>query len=705
MFKKFKTMKWIILFLSVSAGVMLFSGCPETLPPVAGSVSLSLSLSGNAGGEPYVKQVSFSADTSTVEVAVNSALSSVTVELTSELSGASLSVSGQALTSSSSINIDLPYGTTTVAVVVTPDEGDAVSYTLKITRPEPVYSDNADLTAMELSVGYLDPEFASSVISYETSVPDDTESITVTAALSDSAASMSVNGSAAVSGDESGPIALVTGSNIISVKVTAEDGETVKTYTVDVERRAEADAVAPVLSLLGEDPMTVAYEGVFTDPGATAVDNADGTWTVYSADEVDTSVAGDYVLNYDAADLDGNAAVTVTRTVTVLEPPELSTLYLYTGHPSVLGYGRIEVTASLFGLYTQDDVTVFEAAVVEYDNDANYFIAEYGAGAYQRHFWTEDSTDVYTVISYDPVSDISTSRTNTDIQVTETWYADTDKTVPRLILQGDNPFELTGGESFDDPGVLVKDWGITSDTYVYASDLDGLEPESASEGEYTLTYSYTDADGNTAAEVTRTVTVVDDPIELPDLYFYYPGSGYMMHDMTGADYESIMNDSTPVGSGTFLEWDNDLNDSVAYSDYTGLFYRITWTEPSVGILELSESAGYENIEDARTAAVDDLVLDCYTSAGIVPPVLVLNGSDEVALNVGDSFSDPGAAVYDWGEPDDAVTASDYGGLNTSLAVSGTYTLTYTKSDTDGNSAAPVYRTVIVGSGTAEIIIQ
>jgi hypothetical protein len=61
---------------------------------------------------------------------------------------------------------------------------------------------------------------------------------TVTPVLSDAAATVSVNGAAVTSGSASAPIPLVVGDNIITVKVTAEDGVSTGTYTLTVTRES-----------------------------------------------------------------------------------------------------------------------------------------------------------------------------------------------------------------------------------------------------------------------------------------------------------------------------------------------------------------------------------------------------------------------------------------------------------------------------------
>jgi len=79
------------------------------------------------------------------------------------------------------------------------------------------------------------------------------------------------------------------------------------------------DTEAPVITLLGVPAMAAPFGSVYTDAGATAVDNVDGTITgsIVMTGAVDTSAAGVYTLNYDVTDAAGNAATTVHRFVTV----------------------------------------------------------------------------------------------------------------------------------------------------------------------------------------------------------------------------------------------------------------------------------------------------------------------------------------------------------------------------------------------------
>src|SRR5258707_8073127 len=83
--------------------------------------------------------------------------------------------------------------------------------------------------------------------------------------------------------------------------------------------------VAPVVTLLGSNPMVVECHGSFTDPGATALDGCSGaTLALVTTGLVNPNLPGAYTIQYAATDPSGNSA-TNTRTVNVVDttPPTI----------------------------------------------------------------------------------------------------------------------------------------------------------------------------------------------------------------------------------------------------------------------------------------------------------------------------------------------------------------------------------------------
>ena len=83
-------------------------------------------------------------------------------------------------------------------------------------------SKDASLSSLEISPGTLKPAFSADVTEYTAAVSSDVTSITVSAPAKDGAAKVAISGN-----DD-----LQDGENTITCTVTAEDGETTKTYTI-----------------------------------------------------------------------------------------------------------------------------------------------------------------------------------------------------------------------------------------------------------------------------------------------------------------------------------------------------------------------------------------------------------------------------------------------------------------------------------------
>jgi hypothetical protein len=122
------------------------------------------------------------------------------------------------------------------------------------------------------------------------------------------------------------------------------------------------DTTAPVITRIGSASINVAWGASYTDAGATATDDVDGSVTVTPSGSVNTAVPGIYTITYNARDAANNNAAAVTRTVTVSAPSSevgadgLSGLLLYafgangpsdtvTKPTSMLSGGNLVITA------------------------------------------------------------------------------------------------------------------------------------------------------------------------------------------------------------------------------------------------------------------------------------------------------------------------------------------------------------------------
>ena len=156
--------------------------------------------------------------------------------------------------------------------------------------PEPPASTDATLSSLALSdldFGTFDP----ATTEYTASVANGVDETTVTPTTNDDGATYEIKlGGVA---DKDGTVPLAVGSNVITIEVTAEDGQAVKTYTITVTRAAPpapGPAVAVELSPSGsvdegtEIALTMSFSNLESDSDTSDTDyifradvvNADG---------------------------------------------------------------------------------------------------------------------------------------------------------------------------------------------------------------------------------------------------------------------------------------------------------------------------------------------------------------------------------------------------------------------------------------------
>jgi len=183
----------------------------------------------------------FSPSVTTYTESVTNTVTSITITPTSAVSTSLVTINGVPVNSgTASPPISLAFGPNTISVVVLAQDGVTTqTYTVTVNR---VPSANASLSAFRISNGTLSPVFSTGTTNYTASVANGVSAMTVTPTISDPTASITVNGVAVASGSASQSLPLVVGPNTITTTVTAQDGVTIKTYTVVVTEAASTNA-------------------------------------------------------------------------------------------------------------------------------------------------------------------------------------------------------------------------------------------------------------------------------------------------------------------------------------------------------------------------------------------------------------------------------------------------------------------------------
>lgn len=254
-----------------------------------------------------------------------------------------------------------------------------------------------------------------------------------------------------------------------------------------------------------------------------------------------------------------------------------------------------------------------------------------------------------------------------------------------ISLNGSNPMNaecgsgFNGGTGFNDPGATAINGSGQSVPVTVSGNVD-----LSAVGPYTLTYTATE--GANSVSTTRTVNVVDTTAPIITLdganpYRIQQGSCLAFIDPGGSADDGCAGPKpltrTISGPGGLTSVDNNTPGT----------YTITYTATD----------GSHSSTAMRTVLVGnfpDDELDQPSTTG--PPTIMLNGDDQVVVECGSSFTDPGATATACGA---SVPVTTSGTFDTHTP--GVYTLTYTATNSGGT--AETHRTVTVQDTTAPVI--
>lgn len=436
----------------------------------------------------------------------------------------------------------------------------------------------------------------------------------------------------------------VAGSYFITYNVNDASGNPAAPVTRLVQ---VADRTAPVISLVGANPLSHEMNTVFVDPGATASDNVDGNISanVSVSGTVNAGVLGTYTLRYRVTDAAGNQAAEVARTVNVVD----------TGSPSITLNGANPILHQLQTTFTDPGATAVDAV------DGNLTSSIVATG----------SVNANTAGTYTLTYNVTDSQGNAAATVTRSVIV-ADRVPPVITLTGANPLNVAQGSTFTDPGATASD--VISGNLT-ASIVRTGSINTAVAGTYTLTYNVSDAAGNAATPVVRTVNISDTTRPVITLV----GANPLSHEVNTVfvDPGATASDNVDGNISSSVSVSGTVNAGIQGS-YT-LTYRVT------------DAAGNQALAVTRTVNVVD------TGA----PSITLNGANPLLHQLQTAYTDPGATAID--AVDGNLTSSIVAAGSVNANTAGTYTLTYNVTDSQGNAAATVTRSVIVADRVPPVI--
>lgn len=319
------------------------------------------------------------------------------------------------------------------------------------------------------------------------------------------------------------------GTYAITYTVTDSGGlSDSETRTVNVNAPISPSNTPPVITLLGDNPITLIQGDAYIDPEAIATDTEDGdlTSSIIVDNTVDTLTIGTYIVTYTVTDSEG-LTDTKTRTVIVksdTQPPifkivkkieniivdktKPSLEFAISGQESDDGKYISPITVNAINI-TDDGNPPSGVERLEYSLDGDIITIPAPETGFENNSYSFDITEpgqhTLSVIAIDRAGNTSGQHDDPNIQV-EFTICDTNNP-PEITLLGDNPIIITKGDAYTDPGATATDTedGDLTDSIT----VEGVV-NTALVGTYTITYTVTDSGGLSDTK-TRTVFVEEKP--------------------------------------------------------------------------------------------------------------------------------------------------------------------------------------------------
>ncbi len=358
------------------------------------------------------------------------------------------------------------------------------------------------------------------------------------------------------------------------------------------------DTTRPVIRLIGESSYKrmLGYE-VYEDEQARVTDNYDSTRIINGSVIGNASIVGTYSFNYTATDANGNIARPAVRTIKMIDPLADEDQDGYTNleeynngtnyddpdsHPTYDKAPTITLDLSnIYSIEVHSNIPEFKATAFD--------VADGNITVIITH-----NIDRHVVGTYNVTFTATDLLGNNKQEIKQ--FAVVDTTKPVITLIGDSSYKkILGYETYTDEKSNV------TDNYDAPTTIDGVvNGDPLVLGTYTINYNHTDANGNIAEEVVRTIKMLD-----PNADEDQDGYTNLEEYQNNTDYDDP--DSYPEDLPPILTID-PVSVTINRLDNYNVFTGLTVTD------DFDMVALYADITDVSTLEVGNHTITYTTSA-------------------------------------------------------------------------------------------
>ncbi len=434
------------------------------------------------------------------------------------------------------------------------------------------------------------------------------------------------------------------------------NGFIILNYVVNSTSSTSTDTIAPVITILGNNPATTTVGTAYIDAGATSTDNVDGNITanIIASSTVNTSATGTYSVVYTVSDAAGNSA-TATRVVNVLPVGATSTPDTIAPVITILGSNPITILQgsvyndALATALDNVDGNITTSIVVT--NNLNVF----ATGTYSYNYSVTDSSG-------------NTASSSRIIHVVSA----PDTIAPVITILGNNPATTTLGSLYVDAGATSTD---NVDGDITANIVASSSVNINATGTYSVIYTVADGAGNVAT-ATRTVIVI------PALDTTAP-----VITILGSNPVTVVVGSVYTDAGATSTDNVDGNITANIATSTNLNINATGTYQF--IYTVSDAAG--------NVASSTRIIHVVSTPDTIVPVITILGNNPATTTVGSVYTDAGATATD--NIDGNITSNIISSSTVNTSATGTYSVFYTVTDGAGNIASSTRTVIVVATST------